>query len=269
MQIGKYNYNRVSRQMPCPVCQRDKYCLVSDDGLWAICTKVNSKKEYKTYHGWLHPLGQVQYLSPKKIVKSIEYSRDIEYIRNFYKKTIFRYGAVIPLAEALNVSAQVLMDMGVGMDGCHWCFPMFDGNKKLIGIKRRNGASQKWCEKGSRLGVYLHQSFDASFSSYITEGESDTAAMLTKGYNTVGRASESSCKEILKKLLINCPEVNIVPDNDPHGSGWRYARQLAEYLKQPGRKVNIYFHRGHKDIREWINSGTFTDKKFQKLKKET
>lgn len=267
MKIGKYNYNRVSKQMPCPVCQRTKYCLVSDCGEYILCTKVETGTEYKSYHAWLHH-GKT-FIPRVRVIKSKDYEPDIKYIERVFTQLDFSLSGLFEFEKLyLGVSVKSLQDMRVGMLGNAWCFPMSNGKHQLIGLKQRWRSGYKCCIGHSQMGVYIPSNFQPNKPVYIHDGETDTAAMHGLGYNVLGRASESSCKQILKELLVNCPEVNIVPDNDPHGSGYKYARVLAVYLRRPKCKVNIFLHRDHKDIRKWINSGTFTDEKLQDLKQE-
>ncbi len=51
------NLERVTAQHPCPVCDRPKWCSVSDDGAWVICMTVPSDRPTKDGKGWLHRLG--------------------------------------------------------------------------------------------------------------------------------------------------------------------------------------------------------------------
>ena len=267
MQIGKFNYNRCSQRMPCPVCERVKFCLVSDNGSLCICTKIISQKEYKSYHGWLHALGDTQYLSPKKVIKTKDFNHDPEYICMLYKKLNFIYPRY-HLADRWNVTPKSLLDLGVGYSDEIYYLPMRNAINEIIGLQRIYPSDEKRTVKHSQLGIFKSIHFNPKEPVYIQDGCSDTAAMLSRGYNSLGRASESSCKSILRKLLKHCPQINIVPDNDLGGTGFRYAYKLAAYLYRSSCEINIMFNRDFKDIRNWINSGTFSHKKLMALRKQ-
>lgn len=166
------------------------------------------------------------------------------------------------LAGKLNLPSSVFIKMDIRMDGDVFCFPMYNAQRQIIGIKKRNLNGRKWCVRHSKLGIYLPRHFSASQGVYICEGESDTAAMLSKGYNAIGRASATSCKAILRELLKDCPEITIISDYDPHGLGYKESCKLAKVFE---RHVHIVLNRDYKDIREWINSGTFTHQKLVAL----
>ena len=263
LQIGKYNYNRVSPSMLCPVCKRKSYCLISDNGDFVICTKVESSKPYKAYNGWLHYGGT--YTPPARIKRSQDYSADVTYVQYMYKELDFTKEALMPLADQLGVPVRTLQRLSAGFNGSDWQFPMYDQFKQLTGLKRRNLTGDKWCLKKSRLGVYIPTKTDLDKPVVIAEGESDTAALLSQCYNVIGRPSAEGGLYILEKLLVNTPGVTIVVDNDKHNAGKNGALKLKERLTCP---VSLVYIKDHKDIRQWINSGTFTRTKFNKLKQK-
>jgi len=269
MMIGQQNYNRVSKDMPCPVCGEPDWCLVSDDGNWCICPRTSEgSKRSVGEAGYKHKLNSTSYKPPKRIIKSKNNKPNIRLIRKIYNSLGFHSDKLKPLAGKLKINVWILLQMGVGYKDFVWYFPMYNSLKEIIGLKKRNLKGDKWCQTGSRLGVSLSMHFRPSQSVYICEGESDTASMLSRGYNAIGRANASSCRVILKELLKDCPEVNIVSDFDAHGSGYKCACRLAEFLYRPDRRVFTILHREHKDIREWINSKTFTHQEFINLKQE-
>ena len=249
--------------MPCPVCEREKYCLVSDDGNFVICTKVSSKKKYEAYSGWLHKLSDANFKKPKKVIKSKDYSRNINHIQSVYQNLDKDF--LTRFANKLNVAPIVLYHLGVGYDKkSQFYFPMFNADFKMIGLKIRAFNGKRWCVPGSRLGVYIPDDFNSSEEVYICEGESDTAAMLNLGYNAIGKASATSCRNILKELLNCCPIITIVSDYDNHGLGYKESCKLAKLFDS---HVNIVLNRNYKDIRAWIDSGTFSHPKLIALKK--
>ena len=164
------------------------------------------------------------------------------------------------MARKLGVSTYILDEMGVGRWDNEWHFPMFDENNQIIGIKIRNLLGEKWCLKKSKLGICKSRYFNPQLPAYICEGESDTAAMLSKGYNAIGRPGATSPLKIVLKLLKDCPEINIMADNDSHGQGWNTARHFAKvlYENDSNRRIYLIIHNMYKDVRAWINSGDFS-----------
>ena len=266
MNIGKHNFNRVSKNMPCPVCGKPDWCLVRDDGNYAICTRTPSRSTYKAFMGYGHRLGTEKKFQPvRKVIKTKDVLHNIEKVNLTYATYDFHIDALAPLAADFEVGSFVLLDMGVGYDKKNtFCFPMVDSTDRIIGVSKRNLAGKKWCLKGSRLGIFKPRLFYAKVPAYICEGASDTAVLTYRKYNVIGRMSAYSSVDILVKLLRTCPEINIVSDYDATGIGYRESCKLAEAF---GRPVNIIMNRNYKDIREWIQSGTFTEQEFLSLKK--
>ena len=263
MQIGHVEYHRVTKAMHCPVCGRPDWCMIAEDKQHVLCARIPSKKKIGTEAGWLHPIGVHQ--KPKRFVKSPTCKPNLTVIIEAYKNMKPDRHLIYPLASHLGCKVETLMDMGVRLSGNSWGVPMYDEFGQMVGIKKRNILGKKWCVRHSRLGIYRSSSFKARQAVYICEGESDTAVMINAGYNAIGRASATSCVRIIQNLLANCPSIIIVPDYDKHGLGFKTACQLAEKFSCP---VDIVMNREYKDIREWMNSGTFSWVKFHKLRKK-
>lgn len=262
MKIGKYVYHRVSRRMKCPVCGKPDWCLVSDDKAFVLCARISlgSRREYQGF-GWLHT-GST-FTPPKRLVKNPGSNANIENVFNVHINLSFDVRELMPLAAHLKIDIATLSNMGIGTDGSVYYTPMYDADRKIIGLKCRNLSGQKWCVKGSRLGVCYSRDFRDYQNVYICEGESDTAAMVGQGYNAIGRASATSCGTILASLLKNAMDIIIVADYDKHGRGFSSACKLAKHFD---RSVDIVLQRTHKDIRAWINSGTFTPVALEHLR---
>ena len=257
MRIGSFDYARCSKSLPCPICGRIKYCMVCDTGDAVVCTR-NSEGSVKTLsYGFLHFLQDS--VRPAYIPKSKPVEHSPDKIKADYN-VMFRAGRFLsPLADQLQITVRTLIQMKVRTDSVkgHWCFPMYDQFLQLIGLKCRNLARKKWCVKGSRLGIYMSTAFIPTQPLVICEGESDTAALLNLGYNVIGRASATSCVEIIAALVRN-PKVFIVADTDSSGIGLSSAKQLAARVENS----SIIYNADFKDVREWIASGTFTPSSF-------
>lgn len=66
------NLIRVSAAHPCPVCGRPKWCSVSDDGAWTICTSTPSERPTRNGVGWLHRMHEPIVLNGRAPVKTAE-----------------------------------------------------------------------------------------------------------------------------------------------------------------------------------------------------
>src|SRR5690348_2224311 len=64
LQKPDFNWRRVNRRHPCPVCSHTDWCEVSDDGLTVHCMRQPGDKEIDWRGGgWLHFLGGSSQLS--------------------------------------------------------------------------------------------------------------------------------------------------------------------------------------------------------------
>jgi len=264
MKIGRYNYNRVCSAMPCPICGRTKFCLISDNGDFIICTKVESRHCYPDHTGWLHRLVDKPHLKPRRIIQSADHTKDKLSVCRKYASLCFSHEKLQPLADMLHLPVKVFASLGVGSEKNQYYFPMIDGDCDICGLKIRNLDNNKWCFKGSSLGVYTADNFNQYGEVYVCEGESDVAALLAHGYNAIGRPSANSCYHALSKIVSNNAVVTIVSDNDESGLGLSTSLDLAGHIARP---VNIIVPTEYKDVREWILSGTFSRIKLNHLKK--
>lgn len=250
MQIGGVNFNRVNRNMPCPLCGKEKWCMVSDDGSQVICPRTDLGAMKELTCGFLHELGDERPKVPKyKITKTRLYKPDYKYIAEYYNWLDTDTSHAAKLAQILGVTPRSLLLLGLAKGENCWAFPMFDENRRIVGIKRRFPDNQKRSVRHSKLGVYFPLNFNKEVTAVICEGESDTAAMLSLGLNAIGRASANSCEDILARLIGNQDAV-IIADDDKDGI--RFAYKLKAKLPNSCVIVSRYG-----DARGWYNSGNF------------
>ena len=252
--------------MICPVCQKHDWCLVSDDGTQAICQRVSEGSVRKVGEaGYLFNLNGQKFSKVSNVQKSVTYAPDREHVIKIYTSLKFDKETLKPLAAQLGVSVDSLQNLGCGKSPKSWNFPMYNARKELIGVKRRSPEGKKWCVRHSRLGVYLPRLFDNKRPAVICEGESDTAAMLSQGYNAVGRASAMTCRVILSQFLNPALCHIILADNDKNGVGVKEAWKLKAKFKTALVIVPPF---GYKDAREWCTSGKFHNNDFINLVKK-
>jgi hypothetical protein len=251
------HYNRVSKAMPCPVCKKPDWCLISDDARYAICARVESEHK-KGGAGWRHTLDGQTFDKPKNVIRTVSHPHNADAVKEVYLNLDFSDKALFPLAEKLQVDLDSLRNLGCGRSSQAWDFPMYNDKLELIGIKRRNLEGKKWCVRGSKLGLYIPKFFNHCTRAIILEGESDTAAMLSKGYNAVGRPNTTAGMQYLIDLT-QSQETVILADNDAPGI------ESAYKLRQRLGSRSCVVVCPMKDARLWINSGKFNEWMFDHL----
>jgi 5S rRNA maturation endonuclease (ribonuclease M5) len=251
---------RVSKQQPCPVCHKDNWCLIGDDGLDALCMRVQSDRplEMKSGEaGYIHRLGGERKVF-RPIARKVEPPKPTVDFSSAMLLAISKTpkARLAEFSESLGLPPEVL-EYGTGV-GCAWLsehsawgFPMLDGNYKTIGVRLRNSRGEKWAIKGSKSGIFYSMR-DVQQTLYVCEGPTDTAAALACGMFAVGRPSCSAgAGEIADFINRNraIRRVIIISDND--SAGLRGAKSLAEKLPLKSCTVTLPF----KDMREFYRIG--------------
>jgi putative DNA primase/helicase len=136
-------------------------------------------------------------------------------------------------------------------------FPMVDGVGRTIGIKLRTGDGTKRSIQGSSEGLFVPNDLPPSGRLFLTEGASDTAALLDLGFAALGCPSAGSgipyVLEFVRRRGTGATLV-IVADNDD--AGRKGAGKLARALADDGNSVKIIKPPdGIKDAREWLQHG--------------
>lgn len=166
------------------------------------------------------------------------------------------------LVEELGVSPESLRSLGLGWlhEKNAYTFPERDGAGNIIGIALRYPGGAKSMLPSSRRGIYIPDGFEAmTGTTYLPEGASDTAALLSAGLTAVGRPSATGGVDHLVELLReDNREIIVIGDHDRQEGGvWpgragamAAAQQLAKAL---GRAVTwVLPPGGAKDVREWL-----------------
>lgn len=252
-------WTKVSKANPCRHCGKSTWCLQGIS--WDWCGRTMSPKQSKS-GGWLHPVaGQFERPLPKRI----EVPQPIVDMNAIYRRWEKADRRLDELAHLLGVDEMALHAMGVvwAQSEGAWMAPMFDHNRTMIGGRLRNARGEKWSVRGGHNGLFVSSyALPPNRRVYVTEGDSDTAALLSIGCYTIGRPSCSGAVDMIKRLLprIGAREVIVVADHDesktaPDGRNWNPgidgALALAQHL--PMRHC-VYLPQG-KDIRDDIRSG--------------
>lgn len=254
---------RVTRQHRCPLCDHPDWCSVSEDGQTVVCMRTESDKPCKS-GGWFHKLGEPIEFKPEPCRKpepvptedfadlACEYERNLQDIN-------------MP-ARDLGVSARSLERLQVGWSGKGYSFPMRNGREHIIGIRIR-GKGRKWCVPGSHNGLFWPEGVYSgrNYPLMICEGESDCAALLTLGFDAIGRPScQGGVDHTIEFLKGRRREVIIIADKDPpkkrpDGSVWypgqEGAARLAQAIRPVVRTLKVIKPPFDKDIRDWLRSG--------------
>lgn len=184
---------RVNRQHPCPICQKDHYCSVTDDGQAAYCTRVQSDQPSRNGEGWWHRL------TVPAAVNGAAYHRPRQTgVESRYAAHDAATGAV--------VGYHVRLDFPDQPKRMWWEDP--DGRKKL----GRDPQSL------ALYGVELLADVPAGRPVIVTEGEKKAEALRRLGVPTVGTmtgADGCPCDAALRPLVGY--DVCLWPDNDAKG----------------------------------------------------
>lgn len=244
---------RVTRQRPCPVCEKPDYCGVSADGSAVICMRVESDKPTRN-GGWLHRLGGDDRRRPRvrRATSSVKPMRDFEKAAEDHERAV-NPEALERWADELGVSVDSLRRLHVGWDGEAWTFPMRNVSGRIVGIRRRFPNGKKLSVTGGREGLFIPSDVPEKSPIVICEGPTDCAAMLTLGIHAIGRPSCRGGVPILTEYCLG-RRVTVLADND--GSGRDGADALAEELLTRCQSIGVTSPpEGVKDVREWLQCG--------------
>lgn len=261
MKIGQYEYVRCSQSLPCPLCGRTKYCCVSADKQFVLCTKVAWGAIRSYSYGNLHILDPE--MKPKQLPKETTHTPSSEKVFYQYSRCLFKWKDIKELADKWGYNPRYLSDAGCGWhpEKKCWVFPMYNLNRHLCGLKARNRAGRKWTLAHSRLGLLIPRSYKPVCPVLICEGESDMTALLSQGYNVLGRPAARACHKLLVDFVKN-PECFVFADCD-NGDGIVSSVKLAERLPN----ATVIYNPNFKDVREWVDSGKFSTEEFMKFRR--
>lgn len=242
---------RATKAAPCPVCEHDSWCGISADGQIARCMREASPHE-SSGGGWIHRLNGENRASEPRPKPTPKPSRDWGAMSaRFAENTTAEQ--VAELAERLRVEPQALRELGIGRDGDRVTFPMFAGNGTVCGIKtRRHDWTSPGCIAGSALGV-IRRAVPDDGLLLVCEGESDTAAGLSLGFDCIGVPGAGNAPEAAAAFARG-RETVIVADADD--AGQKGAQRLREVLLPVAKSLRVvYPPAGTKDLRQWLIGG--------------
>jgi hypothetical protein len=238
----------VDKDTPCPICRKIDWCALGD--LRVKCMRVTSGHPSKD-GGWYHHYPNSELIVP--IVKKARVVRESANV-NFERMISLcdtSYFSLENLSLSLGVAQFALQNLNCKWwRDTTWAFPMSDGEGKVIGIRLRNEAGQKWAVRGSRQGIFLPD-IEPEPTAYLPEGPTDTAACLTIGLYAIGRPNCNQGAELLKIAVkrLGVRRIVILADRDEPGQ--RGARSIAKELEMN----HVIWTPPTKDIREFVKRG--------------
>lgn len=257
------NWQRVTMQFPCLVCEHPDWCTRSEIG--SCCMRVSSPRPMKN-GGWLHrldaeskppihytPAAPVPTIDATAILETWSYNTSPSQLDSF--------------ANELGVTSEALIRLGCCRSDSHraWAFPMRDGASQIVGIRLRYDNGEKRAVRGSRSGLFIPVS-PPQHTAWIAEGPTDCAAILSLGLFSIGRPSCSGGNVQLRMALKErrISKAVVIADNDPdkyRPDGERYnpgldgAKRLAEELDCP----TCILIPPTKDARQFVQCGGSAD----------
>ena len=255
-------WQRVTRQNPCPICQKTDWCQFGDRAV--KCMRVESSKPCPS-GGWYHfyddeririEFSPVHKVAPARIDAGLTMGR----IRiKSRPQDLERSGRL------LGVSVAALEALGAAWnpEKNALAFPMFDAHRNEIGIRLRNERGFKWAVSGSRNGLFIPKELNPQLVTFLPEGPTNTAALLSIGIQSIGRPNVSSGNEMLSDCLkhFKIRRAVVVADNDELKQlgnregrpGIEGANKLRKELKVPS--VIWMPPSPLKDVRDFVNRG--------------
>lgn len=232
---------------------------MTNDGSVALCQFVSdgSFKQSQKTGGWFHRLRDID---PRERRREVERPKkpeppppDWEAAISMYCEAV-EYERAKALADSLGVTVESLdlLDMGF-MGGNKWSFPMFNADRKPVGIRTRTEDGQKRSVKGTKEGLFIpRRRIDGLL--VFAEGPTDCASVLDLGFDCIGRPSCHGCEEWSAELSRG-RNVAILADNDESEVGTNGAMKLANAIRKTARKVKVLHPPYTKDARSWRKLG--------------
>lgn len=247
---------RVSRSRLCVICLKHDWCLYSEDGAVAICSRVESTYP-KAGAGWLHKLTDDWQRPAWTPVKRPEPKPTVDWLKvcNEHRRAC-RRKHLAWLSSELGVSVGALKRLRVGWNDQRkaFAFPMREANGNPVGIRYRLRSGKKFSELHSSEGLFHLPGDLIRDYLIVVEGASDAAAVMDCGYiSVIGRANcrgnvaqiETLCRRLQPKVVVLIPDSDIV--------GIAGANQLRLRIERQAIPVKtLILPDVHKDVRACV-----------------
>lgn len=267
---------RTTRDNLCPMCQKWGWCCINNDGQ-SVVVKCNRISEGAFKQGedgsgiyWMHRLaGDWRARKPEpKITPTIPPASP-----EMKSLAIDMHLSITPkqlalISKTLGLSAISLRRMRIGWSSKNraMSFPMREPAGGVIGIRLRTLKGDKFSVKGGHSGLFIPTETNETGPLLITEGPTDTAALLDLGFNVLGRPSQTGAKEMIAAYCARFTkprDVVILKNNDVTGSRAleltnmgvdSLIQQLRWVMQVQGIKI-LTPPIPYKDSRDWLKAG--------------
>ena len=248
-------WTRVSKRAPCVCCGKSDWCCVSPDGGAVCCMRIESDKPLHN-GGFLHRLTEPlpRREAPAAVVERKR--EDLDALLTLWRARTLP-GVLDAYAAALGVAPAALRALGAVWSASYgaWAFPMHDSDYRVIGIRLRANDGKKWAVTGSRNGLFSDGCpREIADTMLLCEGPTDTAALLTLGYDVIGRPSCSAGNDLVAAILER-DRKHVVIMADADTPGVQGARKLSQDVMRHALSVKIVLPLRYKDAREWLRAG--------------
>lgn len=275
------DFARVTRGCPCPVCGKTSWCLIAKDGSGrAVCKRVESDKP-RADAGWLH-VGGTLAVDPKRIASAVRSRRlsagEIEAMCGRFVAGMDG-SRLVRIAAGLCVSRDSLARLSIGFDGEAYTFPMLNADGEIVGFRRRFNDGRKLSVAGGNEGLFIPSGLTFTRATHLCEGPTSCAALLSMGFEAVGRPSCNSGNRIACDFIRrSCVRSVIVwgdrdkPKTLANGNtfrpgqdgAWTLAKLLAAFVPM----VRVFIPTVAKDAREWLRAGATTEDVIHAIRTE-
>jgi 5S rRNA maturation endonuclease (ribonuclease M5) len=233
--------------------------MIATNGSVAICPRTEAgSKKFLDGSGYLHVVDPSIPMPDRKDEQGVELPEHNLVMSTLASKMMQacddeRLGV---FSDQLGVSRASLRMLRAGWSANSdaFSFPMYRAGQRVIGIRLRSVHGKKWAIKGSRQGLFMPSQWPSQRRGIIVcEGPTDTAAMLTLGFNAIGRPSAMGSHALVEEAVAG-KSVCIVCDRDEVGLA--SAVRLAEHLRRSKAcPMTGIIVPPAKDAREWVRSG--------------
>lgn len=280
-------FERVTASAPCVICGREKYCMLSRRGDFALCTKYESDRPIEKLEGWMHFIAASQRPSLAGLQRRRRRVEVSEYLTDFsllQARHIAAFSDSIrdEVAASLGVDVAALNAFPLGWKASAraLAIPAMKNLTEIVGIRYRRlvcreGQNKWWCETGSRCYPLLPTiSIAAGQPLFVTEGPSDCMAATHLGLSACGRWSKDLTKGAPQVVLDHAARVSasaivVCGDNDRSGGGEKSAVKVAEALHALAPWITVQRVQpptGIKDLREWAHRGATASSVIQAVR---
>ena len=253
---------------PCPLCGHKGWCLVSRNGDVCICPYV-ADGEIKDLGdaGHLHRLREsdrhtrIPWRHDDKQRDDAEDVGMIEWLP-ITKQLVEDDTLLAQLADALAVDTDALRRLRTRFTPRrrYACWPMCNAKGITIGYRVRPDHGKKFAlttlTHASKNGLFCPTGIPVPCKRLIVcEGPTDTAAVLSMGFEAIGRPNCSARLDMTCQWIAYRKARSVIIIADADGPGHVGACKLADKLWRRTRELKVIYPPRNNDVRDWRANG--------------